>query len=66
MKLNKIYLINRYDKWCPENNNGDHIVAAFSSKTKAEEAVKLLDSKDETIGHTIHELIVDPLPASYS
>lgn len=25
----KVYLINKQDRYCPENNNGDYIVAAF-------------------------------------
>ena len=43
----KIYLINKYERYCPENNNGDYFIAAFSTEEKAWKYVDRHDKKDK-------------------
>lgn len=64
-----IYLINKQDRWCPENNNGDYIVAIFANEQNAKEYSQywnntdiaydyFIDSKeffDDTFRHEIEE-----------
>lgn len=38
----KIYLINQYDSYCPENNNGDYFISAWSTREMAEAEIKRL------------------------
>lgn len=54
-----IYLINKQDKYCPENNNGDYIVAAFSNKEKAQKEAFRLDRKDPSSIHYINEMKIE-------
>jgi hypothetical protein len=42
-----VYLINQQDRWCPENNNGDCFIEAWSNEAAAEaRAAKLNKPKD--------------------
>lgn len=43
----KVYLINKYDRWCPENDNGDYFIAAFSTLEKAKVYINKHDPKSE-------------------
>lgn len=42
----KVYLINKQDNWCPENNNGDYFIEAWSTEEKALNRLKELNKKD--------------------
>lgn len=42
----KVYLLNKYSRSCPENNNGQHIVAAFETEEQAKEAIDKYDPRD--------------------
>lgn len=42
--MNTVYLISKQDN-CPENNNGDHIIEAWTDLKKAEERVAILDKQ---------------------
>lgn len=61
----KIYLINQFDRWCPENNNGDYFIAAFSTLELAEKFVNKNDPRNEkgrgtnSDGLSIREFIID-------
>lgn len=44
----KVYLLNKYSRSCPENNNGQHIVAAFETEEQAKEAIDVYDPKNKT------------------
>ena len=58
--MKKVYLINEYDRYCPENNNGDYFIAAFSTRELAEAFVKKYDGdKTEPEGLYIREFNVD-------
>lgn len=35
--MKKVYLINEYDRYCPENNNGELITKVFSNLELAKE-----------------------------
>jgi len=43
----KIYIVDAYDRHCPENNNGDWVQAVFSTEELAQEYVDLNDPRDE-------------------
>ena len=55
-----IYLINRQDKYCPENNNGDYIVEAWLTRFEAEQAAKDLDEIEPSWYHIVQEIEVGP------
>lgn len=43
----KAYLIDEYDRHCPENNNGQYIVEVFSTLEKAKKYVDKNDPKNK-------------------
>lgn len=43
----KVYLINQFDRWCPENDNGDYFIVAFSTIELAEAYQNKHDPKNE-------------------
>jgi hypothetical protein len=59
--MKKVYLIDKYDKYCPENNNGEYIVGVGSSREEAEKMVKRLekDSLWGGDGYHIMEMTLD-------
>lgn len=42
----KVYLVNQFDRWCPENDSGADIVAIFSTREFAQAYVDKHDPKD--------------------
>lgn len=56
MTAAKVFLINKQDKYCPENNNGDYIIEAWSTFEDAEKACKTLDEIDPCWSHYICEM----------
>lgn len=42
-----VYLISKFDRWCPENDNGDYFIAAFSTKELAIAYKEKYDPKDK-------------------
>jgi len=70
--MKKVYLINEFDRWCPQNNHGDSIVAAFSTRELAEEYVDNFDPKNEdgrreySCGLEIREIPMDMEVTEYS
>jgi hypothetical protein len=46
----KVYLIDKYDRWCPENNDGDYFIAAFSTKELAQKYVDKHDKVNKKTG----------------
>lgn len=57
--MKKIYLINKQDRYCPENNNGDYIVAAYSNEERAEQEAIRLDKEDPSAIHFVHEMRIE-------
>jgi hypothetical protein len=57
-----IYLINKQDRYCPENNNGDYFVEAYLGKVKAEKRVKVLDKQDPMWAHYVCEMEILDYP----
>lgn len=45
--INEVYLIDKYDRWCPENNNGQYIVAVFSTRELAQAYIDKHDPKNK-------------------
>lgn len=43
----KVYLINQYDRYCPENNDGYYLLAAFSTEELAQKYVNKHDKIDK-------------------
>lgn len=56
MLLKKVYLISSQDKYCPENNNGDHIVEVWDDLSKAEQRRVELDREYPTDTHYLIEM----------
>lgn len=44
----QVYLIDRQDRWCPENNNGQYIIEVWGDGEKAADRANYLD-KTETL-----------------
>lgn len=63
--MKPVYLIDRFDRWCPENNNGEYIVKAFSTEELAQAYVDKHDPKSEdgrrrsSMGCGINEMQLD-------
>lgn len=57
--MNIVYLINKQNKYCPENNNGDYIVEAYSTKELADKRCKVLDKEDKNNEHFVMEFALD-------
>lgn len=58
----KVYLIDKYDRWCPENNDGDYFVAAFSTEELANNYVKgakEIEGKGGCWGYSVTEFVLD-------
>lgn len=45
--MKQVYLIDKYERWCPENNNGQYIIASFSTMEKAEAFTNKYDPINE-------------------
>lgn len=58
----KVYLINKQDKYCPENNNGDYIVEIYLGKNKAERRAKTLDRLWPSNIHYVQVMEVKDFP----
>lgn len=52
----KVFLINRQDKYCPENNNGDYIIEAWLNEEDAKVACDELDQRNPLWSHYINEM----------
>ncbi len=51
-----VYLINKQDAYCPENNNGDYIIAAFLNREEAIEYVGTAEEDDSSYSFLINEM----------
>jgi hypothetical protein len=67
--MSSVYLINKYDNWCPENNNGDYFVAAFSTLELAKDykaKAIAIEGEDGTWGYGIRWFDLDvEVPIDY-
>jgi hypothetical protein len=57
--MTKIYLINKQDRYCPENNNGDYFIEAWSTEKLAYKRASELDKEDGSSLYLVHEFYVD-------
>lgn len=56
MTVDSVYLINKQDKFAPENNNGDWIVEAYLDEDFAVERANELDDFDGMYSHYVIEM----------
>ena len=54
-----VYLINQQDRWCPENNNGDYFIEAYSTEEAADARCAELNKKEDIWIYYVREFVLD-------
>lgn len=57
--MNFVYLINQQERYCPENNNGDYFIEAYSDETIANSRCAELNKKEDMWVYYVREFALD-------